>query len=84
MNIIDDRSKGKFTEFQNLKPGEVFEYEDRFYMKTHLYNLVAETIKYCNAVDLKNGGARQFKVDYPIKLINAEMIIHDDEIEVKE
>ena len=78
MNIVDDRTKGRFTEFQNLKPSEVFEFQDRFYMKTHLYNLVAETIKYCNAVDLKNGGARQFKDNDPIKLINAEMIIHDD------
>ena len=79
MKVTDERFKGKFIKFKNLQPSDVFEYEDRFYMKMHHYNLIAETIKYCNAVDLKNGGARQFDDNTLIKVINAKMIIRDDE-----
>ena len=74
MKITDERKDTK-VEFQTLVIGDVFKWENKFFIKTPRVLSQSETWMVFNAVRLDNGTHTYFAVQDLVELHDAELII---------
>ena len=81
MNITDTRTNNK-VKFADIKKGEVFKFNDKYYMKTncvyedsHEYNSFSTKIIVFNAVRLADGMMVSINKDDCVEPVNHELII---------
>ena len=72
MEIIDKRRSS--IEFENLKYGEVFEFNGYFYIKTTA-SYCDEDGDYDNAVNIENGELKYFKDNDIVMPVKCKLII---------
>lgn len=70
MKITDER-KNKTVKFAELDFGDVFEYEDKKYMKTHEMNGGIDV----NAFNISNGDIEYFDSEDLVEILNTELVI---------
>lgn len=67
--IIEDKRYEAEVNFEILKEGEVFSYNDLYYMK------VENCHEYGNAVCLQDGELTEFYPDHEVTKLNAKLVI---------
>ena len=82
MTVIDNRTKGNFVDFKDVKYGvpfefQVSEFQVSFFLKTN--NDSIENDGFTNAVNLKTGMSCKFDDEDKVRLVNASIIINESE-----
>ena len=77
MEVIDNRTKSEFIDFDAIKYGVPFEYDGNFFIKTN--NSLIINDNFTNAVDLKSGILCKFGDMEKVRPVNASVVINESE-----
>ena len=77
MEVIDNRTKSEFIDFDAIKYGVPFEYDGNFFLLTN--NSLIINDNFTNAVDLKSGILCKFGDMEKVRPVNASVVINESE-----